>query len=136
MENFNQIESDILDTYKRLQLTYETIAPDPFVLEFYDDYKMATQIVLAWKQMSNDGEPAVDDEYLANTKKLIQEHVDISAINQAAPVFVVDDNYLRRIDELPPDPEHQQMLIEKRLRSVLVIRLGNLPVYKTLMEQI
>ena len=65
------------------------------MLEFYDDYKMATQIVLAWKQMSNDGEPAVDDEYLANTKKLIQEHVDISAINQAAPVFVVDDNYLR-----------------------------------------
>jgi type I restriction enzyme, R subunit len=132
----NKLESDILDTYKRLQLTYETIAPDPFVLEFYDDYKMATQIVLAWKQMSNDGEPAVDDEYLANTKKLIQEHIDVSAINQAAPIFVVDDNYLRRIDELPPDPEHQQMLIEKRLRSVLVIRLGNLPVYKTLMERL
>ena len=28
------------------------------------------------------------------------------------------------------------MLIEKRLRSVLVVRLGNLPVYKTLMERL
>ena len=28
------------------------------------------------------------------------------------------------------------MLIEKRLRSVLVIRLGNLPVYKSLMERL
>ena len=97
---------------------------------------MATQIVLAWKQMSNDGEPAVDKEYLAHTQKLIQEHVDVSAINQAAPIFVVDDNYLRRIDELPSDPVQKQMLIEKRLRSVLVVRLGNLPVYKTLMERL
>ena len=132
----NKLESAVLDVFKKMQLTYETIAPDPFVLEFHDAYKMATQIVLAWKQMSNDGEPAVDKEYLANTQKLIQEHVDVSAINQAAPIFVVDDNYLRRIDELPSDPVQKQMLIEKRLRSVIVVRLGNLPVYKTLMERL
>jgi type I restriction enzyme R subunit len=132
----NDLEDTMLDTFKRLQLTYETIAPDPFVLEFYGRYKMATQIVLAWKQMSNGGEPHVDEEYLANTKKVIQEHVDISEINKAAPIFVVDDNYLRGIDELPLDPEQRQMLIEKRLRSILVVRLGNLPVYKSLMERL
>jgi len=132
----NKLEQQMLDVYKRMQVTYETIAPDPFVLDYYDNYKMATQIVLAWKQMSHVGEPVIDEEYLANTRKLIQEHVNLSEINQAAPIFVVDDNYLRRIDELPSDPEQREMLIEKRLRSVLVVRLGNLPVYKSLMERL
>jgi len=64
------------------------------------------------------------------------EHVDISKINQVAPVFVVDDNYLRRIDELPPDKEQREVLIEKRLRAILVHRQGNLPRYKTLLERL
>ena len=49
---------------------------------------------------------------------------------------MVDDNYLRRIDELPGDKEQREILLEKRLRSLLTVRLSNLPIYKTLMEQL
>jgi len=73
---------------------------------------------------------------LAHTRKLIHEHVDFGQINQAAPIFVVDDNYLRRIDELPIDEDQRETLLEKRLRAIITVRLGSLPKYKTLMDRL
>jgi len=101
-------------------VTYETIAPDPFLLDYHQDYKWATEIVIALRQMEGNKKPDITD-YLANTRKLIQEHVDIGKIDQTAPVFVVDDNYLRQIDELPPDREQREILLEKRLRALLTV---------------
>ncbi|GAI20476.1 unnamed protein product, partial [marine sediment metagenome] len=131
----NKLESRVNDVYKKLQVTYETIAPDPFLLDYHQDYKWATELVVALRQMNGNKKPDVRD-YLANTQRLIQEHVDISKIDQIAPIFVVDDNYLRKIDELPPDREQRELLLEKRLRALLIVRLGNLPIYQTLMESL
>ncbi|MFC2018689.1 type I restriction endonuclease subunit R [Chloroflexota bacterium] len=131
----NKLESRVNNTYKKLQAIYETIAPDPFLLDYSQDYKWATELVVALRQMNGNKKPDVRD-YMANTQKLIQEHVDISKIDQTAPVFVVDDNYLRRIDELPPDRGQREALLEKRLRALLVVRIGNLPIYQTLMDRL
>jgi len=131
----NKLESRVNDVYKKLQVTYETIAPDPFLLDYHQDYKWATELVVALRQMNGNKKPEVRD-YLANTQRLIQEHVDISKIDQTAPIFVVDDNYLRKIDELPANKEQREVLLEKRLRALLIVRLGNLPIYHTLMERL
>ena len=131
----NDKKTEVKQAYKRLQVCYETIAPDPFVLTYTKDYKWATKLMMALSQMDGNTPPDISD-YLANTRKLIQEHIDTDEINQTAPIFVVDDNYLRKIDELPPDEEQREALIEKRLRAVLIVRLNNLPVYKTLMERL
>jgi type I restriction enzyme R subunit len=131
----NKLEHRVNEVYKKLQITFETIAPDPFVLQFHKDYQWATEIIVALRQLDSNKAPDVSD-YLAHTRELIQEHIDISKINKTAPVFVVDDNYLRRIDELPGDKEQREILIEKRLRSLLTVRLNNLPIYETLMERL
>jgi len=131
----NKLESRVNDVYKKLQVTYETIAPDPFLLDYAQDYKWATEIMVALRQMNGNKKPDVRD-YLANTQKLIQEHIDISKIDQTTPIFVVDDNYLRRIGELPPDKEQREVLLEKRLRALLIVRIGNLPIYNNLMERL
>ena len=31
-------------------------------------------------------------EYLAKTREMIQEHIELAEINEKAPVFVVDDS--------------------------------------------
>lgn len=131
----HKLESKVKEAHKRIQVTYETIAPDPYVLDYQKDYKWATEIIVALRQLEENQKPNISD-YLANTRKIINEHVDIGKINQTAPIFVVDDNYLRRIDELPGDREQRESLIEKRLRAILTVRLGNLPVYKSLMERL
>ncbi len=131
----HKLETRLKQTYKELQVTYETIAPDPFLLDYHDDYKWATEIMVAWNQMNSNKKPDVSD-YLASTRQLIQEHIDIGKINETAPIFVVDDNYLRKINELPPDREQRETLLEKRIRAVLRVKFGTLPVYKTLMERL
>jgi len=136
LEQDKAAEARFSELFRHLQATYETIAPDPFVLDYQADYKWATELMLAWKQMHRPPTEKVPEEYLAHTRRLIQEHIDLSRIDQAAPLFVIDDNYLRRIDELPPDREQRELLIEKRLRYMLSVRIGNLPVYRSLMERL
>ncbi len=131
----NKLQSKVRETYKKLQVTYETIAPDPFVLDYSEDYKWATEIMVALRQLEYNKKPNVND-YMANTRKIINEHIDIGKIDKTTPIFVVDDNYLRRIDELPEDKEQREILIERRLRAILTVKLGNLPIYKTLMERL
>ena len=131
----NKLETQVKSVYKQMQTTYETIAPDPFVLDYQPDYKWATEIIVALRQLEGNTQPNIA-EYLANTRKLIQEYIDIGKINRTGPLFVVDDNYLRRIDELPGDPEQCETLLEKRLRAILRVRLDRLPIYKTLMERL
>jgi hypothetical protein len=87
------------------------------------------------RQLNANTAPNVQD-YLAHARKLIQQHIDIGKINTTAPVFMVDDNYLRWVVELPDDKEQREILLEKRLRSLLTVRLNNLPIYKTLMERL
>ncbi len=129
------LDSTVRQVYNDLQETYETIAPDPFLLDYHNDYKWATEVMIAWKQMNATKKPDVS-EYLAQTRELIQDHINIDKINQTAPEFVVDDNYLRKIDELPGDGEQREILLEKRIRAILRVRLDNLPIYLTLMERL
>jgi len=131
----NKLEAKVKEVYKKLQVTYETIAPDPYVLDYHKDYKWATEIIVALQQLENNKKPNVKD-YLANTQKIINEHINVDKIDQTAPLFVVDDNYLRRIDELPGSKEQREILLEKRLRAILTVRINNLPIYKTLMERL
>jgi len=131
----NNLEYKVKKTFKELQITYETIAPDPYVLQYQKDYKWTAEIMVALNQFQKNRKPDIST-YLVNTRQLIQQHIDLSNINKTTPVFVVDDNYLRRIDELPGDNEQKEILIEKRLRSILRVRINNLPVYKTLMERL
>ncbi len=131
----NKLEGEVRQAYNNLQACYETIAPDPFLLDYHKDYKWATELMVALRQMNSNKRPDVSD-YLANTRELIQQHINVDAINATAPLFVIDDNYMRRIDELPSDKEQREILLEKRLRAILRVKLGALPIYKTLMERL
>jgi len=131
----NDLDSKVRQVYNKLQATYETIAPDPFLLDYHDDYVWATKIMIAWKQFLVGKRPDVS-AYLAHTKALIQNHVNMSEIDQTAPEFVVDDNYLRRIDELPGNKEQRESLLENRLRAILQVRQGHMPIYNSLMKRL
>ncbi|MFC2130617.1 type I restriction endonuclease subunit R [Bacteroidota bacterium] len=130
-----KLDAQIKKAYKDIQLTYEVLGSDPFILDYRDDYRWATQIILARTQQTQQKKPDVTD-YLAHTRKIIQEKIDLTAINKAAPVFVIDDNYLRKLDGSELTKEERELTLEHRLRSVLRIKIGELPIYKTLQERL
>ncbi len=130
----NKLDDKVFQAFKELELSYEVLTPDPFVLPYAEQYKTAAQIVLARKQQINQ-KPDIS-AYLAHTRELIQEHIDISKINKVAPVFVVDDNYLRKLDELELSKEQKEMTLEEALRKILIVKAPSMPIYKSLMQRL
>ena len=75
-------------------------------------------------------------QYLAKTRQMIQEHIVLGEVRENAPVFVVDDNYLKRLDGTALSEKEKELTLENRLRTVLRIKASDLPVYKTLQERL
>ena len=134
IETSNLVES-VQQKFKEVQLSYETICPDPFVVTYQDDYKWMVQLVTALNRHLNQTDINIDD-YLPFTKKLIQDAVDLKAVREDIPVFKVDDNYLSRLDGTAMSNEMKELTLEHRMRSVLRIAIGELPIYKTLLERL
>lgn len=130
----NNLDDKVFAAFKELELSYEVLTPDPFVLPYTNKYQTAAQIVLARKQQINQ-RPDIN-EYLAHTRELIQEHIDISKINNAAPVFVVDDKYLHKLGDLGLTKEQKEMTLEEALRKILIVKGPTMPIYKSLLERL
>ena len=127
--------SEFKEAYRGLQISYETLAPDPFVLEYTKQYAEATKLKLIVDSILNQEKPDVS-QYLAKTRQIIQEHITLGKIRENAPVFVVDDNYLKRLDGTDLSEKDKELTLENRLRSVLRVKAHELPVYKTLQERL
>ena len=127
--------SEFKESYKGLQISYETLAPDPFILEYTKQYAEATKLKLIVDSILSQEKPDVS-QYLAKTRQMIQEHITLGEVRENAPVFVVDDNYLKRLDGTALSEKEKELTLENRLRTVLRIKASDLPVYKTLQERL
>jgi len=58
----------------------------------------------------------------AKTRELIREHVDIDTIKREFPTYVLDENYLTKLDDM--DPDSKALDIEAMLSSELKIRVN------------
>ena len=127
--------NEFKEAYKGLQISYETLAPDPFILEYTKQYAEATKLKLIVDSILSQEKPDVS-QYLAKTRQMIQEHITLGEVRENAPVFVVDDNYLKRLDGTALSEKDKELTLENRLRTVLRIKVSDLPVYKTLQERL
>ena len=127
--------TDFKETYKGIQLSYETLAPDPFILDYTNQYVEATKLKMIIDSILSQEKPDVS-EYLAKTREMIQEHIELGEINEKAPVFVVDDSYLKRLDGTELNEKDKELTLENRLRATLRIKAEDLPIYKTLQERL
>lgn len=131
----NELVEDVKSKFSEAQLSYETICPDSFVVPYQTDYQWMVKLITALNRHLNQSDVNID-EYLPFTKQLIQDSVDLTTVNESIPVFKVDDNYLSKLDGTPMSKEMKELTLEHRLRSVLRVKIGELPVYKTLLERL
>lgn len=126
---------DIKTKFSEAQLSYETICPDPFIVPYQSDYQWMVKLITALNRFLNQSDINID-AYLPFTKRLIQDSIDLSSVREGIPVFKVDDNYLSKLDGTPLNKEMKELTLEQRLRSVLRVAIGELPIYKTLLERL
>lgn len=131
----NQLNDEVKEAFKAVQLTYETLSPDPFIVPYQKDYQWMTKLTMALSAFESQSKPNID-EYLPFTKELIQKSLDLREVNEAVPVFKVDENYLQNLENTKVSKEMKEITLEQRMRSVLRIKMDELPIYKTLMERL
>lgn len=123
--------------YKNLSLLWETLHPDPFLIEHEANYLWLSRVwkyyVKAfYKNSANKFETDPADG--AKTRELIRQHVDVDQIKNDLPTYVLDTDYLTKIKDDPPDSK--ALDIEAMLASELQIRLGEDAEFQPLSERL
>lgn len=126
---FNQTEParDKFESgYNQLRTLYELLEPDEYLMPYRGDYVWLSKLYMVYRKkfypMAN-FETAPEDG--AKTRELIREHVDVDRIKEEFPTYVLDENYLTRLDDL--DPDSKALDIEAMLAAELKIRIDQDP---------
>jgi type I restriction enzyme R subunit len=122
--------------YRNLSLLWETLHPDKFLVDHEPAYLWLSRV---WMYYIKEFYPAVqkyetDPSDGAKTRDLIRQHVDVEDIKRNLPTYVLDEEYLTKIKERPPDSK--ALNIEAMLASELEIRMGEDEEFQPLSERL
>jgi hypothetical protein len=83
-------------TLSRLKDLYETIAPDPFLIEYLPDYKWLLAVNIAYNRVYGRESRLV--EIRKKTEELVRKEIKIKEIEREIPLFEIDEEYLKKLD--------------------------------------
>jgi len=102
-----------LSKVKRL---YETIAPDPFLQNYKDEYTWLVGVNEAWNKLQNRKRGDLS-EYQEKTKRLIKEKLLIDKIETILPTFEIDKSYLKLLQSEGYTKEQKIMDMKRALET-------------------
>lgn len=111
--------------YRNLSLLWETLHPDKFLVDHEPQYLWLSRLWIYYVKafhLSASMRFETDPADGAKTRNLIRKHVDVDQIKHDLPTYVLDEDYLTKIKDKPPDAK--ALDIEAMLASELQIRLG------------
>jgi type I restriction enzyme, R subunit len=122
--------------YRNLGLLWETLHPDPFLIDFEASYLWLSRLWMYYAkafypQAQNFETDPADG---AKTRELIRQHIDVDQIKRDMPTYVLDAEFLTKIKDKPPDSK--ALDIEAMLAAELQIRSGEDEEYQPLSERL
>jgi type I restriction enzyme R subunit len=105
--------------FKELQTAYEIISPDPFLVDFLDDYALIAQV---YEVVNNYYDPAsrkrqYERELLKKTDSLIRDNVQVAYVATPLPIYPVSQDIARVIQA---DNVSDQVKVVNLYRSFMV----------------
>jgi type I restriction enzyme, R subunit len=119
----------------KLKRRYETIAPDPFLLEYDDDLTWLIEVNEAYNKFHHRVGPDLS-EYQEKTKQLIGEKLIVNALDMQFPLFEIDSEYLKKLDAHHFTKRQKAMEITEAVRHHISINVETNPVYETLSHRL
>jgi type I restriction enzyme R subunit len=122
--------------YRNLSLLWETLQPDPSLVEHEANYLWLSRLWLYYAKefyprgMKYETDPADG----AKTRELIRQHVDVEELKRNMPVYVLDADYLTKLKDTPPDSK--ALNIEAMLAAELQLRSGEDEEFEPLSEKL
>ncbi len=117
-----------------LERLFETISPDPFVLQFKNDYLWLIQVNEAYnKFVRREEKPLYAHE--EKTKELIRQNVKVAQVG-SIPVLKIDKTYLKQLEGLGYSEEEQIIEMKQAITYHIKINIEKNPVYETLSQKL
>jgi type I restriction enzyme R subunit len=121
--------------YKNVRILYEAVQPDPSLAEYEREYVWLTKLWMAYRKKFYPRERyEISEEDGAKTRELIRQHVRMEELKKAFPTYELNESYLAKLDEVPPDAK--ALDIEAMLAAELKIRLEEDEDYQPLSERL
>jgi type I restriction enzyme, R subunit len=128
------------ERFQAAQSAYETLAPDPALLPHLDDYRRLVRLRALWRRGARLDQRDADfdiREYRPHTHALVQEDVSVERLRRDLPVYRIDGQYLRRLEEAPGSPEEKAAEIEAAIEYEIRARGGDTdPIARSLAERL
>jgi type I restriction enzyme R subunit len=128
------------ERFQAAQSVFETLAPDPVLLPYLDDYRRLLRVRALWRRGARlDGADSDFDvhEYRPQTRALVHEAVAVERLRTDLPVYRIDGDYLSRLEEMPGSPEEKAAEVEAALEFEIRVRGGEAdPVARSLAERL
>jgi type I restriction enzyme R subunit len=121
--------------YAKIRQLYELLEPDDFLISHRADYVWLSKLYMVYRKKFyplDKFETSPEDG--AKTRELIREHIDVDQIKQEFPTYVLDENYLTKLDDI--DPDSKALDIEAMLAAELKIRVDVDPQAEALSEKL
>lgn len=121
--------------YGKIRQLYELLEPDDFLMPYRADYVWLSKLYMVYRKKFyplDRFETSPEDG--AKTRDLIREHIDVDRIKQEFPTYVLDENYLTKLDDV--DPDSKALDIEAMLAAELKIRVDEDPQAEALSEKL
>lgn len=121
--------------YGKIRQLYELLEPDDFLMPHRADYVWLSKLYMVYRKKFyplDKFETSPEDG--AKTRDLIREHIDVDQIKKEFPTYVLDENYLTKLDDI--DPDSKALDIEAMLAAELKIRVDEDPQAEALSEKL
>jgi type I restriction enzyme R subunit len=121
--------------YGKIRQIYELLEPDDFLMPHRADFVWLSKLYMVYRKKFyplEKFETAPEDG--AKTRELIREHVDVDQIKKEFPTYVLDENYLTKLEDI--DPDSKALDIEAMLAAELKIRVDEDPQAEPLSEKL
>jgi type I restriction enzyme R subunit len=128
------------ERFQAAQSAYEALAPDPVVMPHLDDYRRLVRVRAIWRRGARLDERDSDfdlEEYRPQTWALVREAVAIERLRDDLPIYRIDGDYVKRLDDAPGSPEEKAAEIEAALEYEIKVGGGEKnPVTRSLAERL
>jgi type I restriction enzyme R subunit len=128
------------ERFQGAQSAYEALAPDPVVLPHLDDYRRLVRVRAIWRrgarldQRDNDFDL---EEYRPQTWALVRGAVEIARLREDLPIYRIDGDYVKRLDDAPGSAEEKTAEMEAALEYEIKVGGGEKnPITRSLAERL
>lgn len=88
--------------FQTVQSIFESLSPDASLAPHLDDYKRLVEIRTLWRQkarLATEADKLDLREFQPKTHKLVQDSIVLEELQTDLPIYEIDGDYLRKLDE-------------------------------------